>query len=117
MGKQGVITPAGLVPAVYEQHQHLYVQQLEGRPGRLYEQQQQQDCGPGRLYHLPAMYAPSSVDSNNDGSYADQSYGHNSENIPGEEKGFLKIKFGLCANSKLFFFLLCLILMFPLLLT
>jgi hypothetical protein len=70
MMKQGVMTPAGLVPA-YDQQQHLYV-----------PHQQQQ---PGGMYLPGVLFGASSVDSGN-GNYGDQSHGHNSENMPGKSR-------------------------------
>jgi hypothetical protein len=70
MMKQGVMTPAGLVPA-YDQQQHLYV-----------PQQQQQ---PGGMYLPGVLFGASSVDSTNL-NYGDQSHGHNSENMPGKSR-------------------------------
>jgi hypothetical protein len=70
MMKQGVMTPAGLVPA-YDQQQHLYVPHQQQQPGGMY---------------LPVLFGASSVDSGN-GNYGDhQSHGHNSENMTGKSR-------------------------------
>lgn len=63
LGKQGVMTPAGLVPA--------------------YDQQQSYPQADGRGVYLPALYAPEPIGNSN--AYMDQNYGHTNENIQGRK--------------------------------